>query len=130
MNTLSCQILRFSIAFLLLWFGWQQFFNAEAWLVFLPAWTGYLPIPGETLVQINGWFEIMAGIFLIIGVYTRVIAWVVGIKLIIMAAEIGGAIGVRDAVLGVVILALALAEPDKWTLDFCQSKTALANKND
>lgn len=122
MNTLSRQILRFSFVFLFLWFGWQQITSPNTWLGFLPDWTGYLPVPGEILVQANGWFEIVAAIFLALGIYTRIVSFILSIHLLVIAAETGGAIGIRDTILGAAVLALSLSEPDDWTLDYHQLK--------
>ena len=117
MSNTSRQILRYSLVFLFLWFGWQQIFEPAVWLGFLPEWTGYLPVPGEILVQANGWFGIMAAIFLAAGVFTRPTALILSLHLFVIAAEVGGAIGVRDSVLALASLALAASEPDSWTVD-------------
>lgn len=117
MSNFSRQILRFSLAMLFLWFGWQQLSSPEAWVFFLPDYVAYFPIPGEMLVQLNGWLEIIAALFLIAGVYTKVIAGLLGLHLLGIALMVGGATGVRDAALAFANFALAFSEPDNWTLD-------------
>lgn len=88
------------------------------WIGFLPIWTGYLPIPGAMLVQLNGWFEIMAAVCLCLGLYTRVVAALLALHLFGIAVSAGGAIGIRDAVLAMMGIALATsADEDPWTLD-------------
>jgi len=117
MSNTSRQILRYSLALLFIWFGCQQIFEPAVWLGFLPEWTGYLLVPREMLVRANGWFEIMAAIFLAVGVFTRPTALILSLHLFSIAAETGGAIGVRDSVLAMASLALAASEPDSWTVD-------------
>lgn len=123
MNQLSRQILRFSLVFLLCWFGWQQLAYPEAWMGYLPEWTGYLPVPAETLIRMNGWFELMAAVFLAAGIYAKFVALIVAAHLVVIAFEVGGAIGVRDFVLGAAALSLAFSEPDDWTCDVRCQKT-------
>jgi hypothetical protein len=47
MNRASALIIRFTMVGLFLWFGVRQLVDPAAWTVFLPQWTGYMPIPGE-----------------------------------------------------------------------------------
>ena len=117
MNNISQALLRYSLAALFLWFGWQQLANPSSWAVFLPSWTGYFPIPTEMLIRLNGWLEIIGALFLILGAFTRVVAGILALHLLAIAISIGGSIGVRDGALALACLALALSAPDKWTLD-------------
>lgn len=110
-------ILRFSFAVLFLWFGYQQLMDPGAWVAFLPNWIGYIPMPAQMFVQLNGWFEIMASIALIAGVFVRPVAVFLALHLFGIAVTAGGAIGVRDAVLAMIGIALGVAEPDSLTLD-------------
>lgn len=113
----SAILLRWSLVALFVWFGFQQLVSPSDWVGFLPEWTGYFPIPGEMLVQLNGLFELILATLLFIGVYTRVSAALLGVHLLGIAITAGGAIGVRDAALAMATIALALSEPDQWTLD-------------
>ena len=110
-------LLRWSWVALFFWFGTQQLLAPADWMGFLPEWMGYMPVPGEMIVQLNGLFELIVGFALLIGVYTRVSALLLALHLLSIAIVAGGAIGVRDAALSMVGFALALAEPDEWTLD-------------
>lgn len=110
-------ILRWSFAALFFWFGSQQLFSPASWVGFLPEFTGYFPIPGEMLVQLNGWLEIVCAFMLLIGLYTRIIAAFLALHLFGIAFTTGGAIGVRDTVLGMIGIALALSPTDDWALD-------------
>lgn len=110
-------VLRWAFALLFVWFGAQQLMDASSWVGFLPEFTGYLPIPGEMLVQLNGWLELCLALLLIAGYQTRLVSAFLALHLFGIAATVGGAIGVRDAGLGCMGLALALAPVDEWTAD-------------
>jgi uncharacterized membrane protein YphA (DoxX/SURF4 family) len=105
-------VLRYSFAALFLWFGYAQLTDASVWVGFLPGWTGYFPIPGEMLVQINGLAEVVAAFFLIFNVYTRLVAGLLGLHLLAIAVTAGGAIGARDAVLAMIGVAIAMKKED------------------
>lgn len=117
MSKTSSIIIRWSLSALFLWFGSQQLLNPSMWTAFLPAWTGYFPIPGEMLVQLNGWMEVVLGLSLATGIFTRYAAAILGGHLLFIAISVGGAIGARDAALAATTLALALSAPDSWSLD-------------
>ncbi len=110
-------VLRWSWVGLFLWFGSQQLIHPGQWVSFLPTWTGYFPVPGEMLVQLNGWLELCLAVLLAIGCYTRMVAGFLALHLFGIAVTAGGAIGMRDAVLGMVGVSLALGGPDRWTVD-------------
>lgn len=113
-------ILRWSFAALFFWFGSQQLLQPADWIGFLPEFTGYFPIPAEMLVQLNGWLEVVCAFMLLIGVYTRWVAGFLALHLFGIALTAGGAIGVRDAVLGMMGVALAMSPADDWTFDIKQ----------
>ncbi len=117
MTQTSAATIRYSLVLLFLWFGVQQLIDAPTWVGFLPEWTGYIPVPGELFVQLNGWMEVVFAVLLMLGVFTRVVAAVLGVHLLFIAVSVGGAIGVRDAALGLVTIAFALSPADRWTLD-------------
>ncbi|MEK9152884.1 MAG: DoxX family membrane protein, partial [Patescibacteria group bacterium] len=117
MSKASSVIIRWSLAVLFVWFGSQQLMHPSAWSAFLPEWTGYFPVPGEMLVRLNGWMEVVLGASMAAGLYVRIAAAVLGAHLFIIAVSVGGAIGARDYALSAVTLALALSTPDEWTLD-------------
>jgi uncharacterized membrane protein YphA (DoxX/SURF4 family) len=117
MNNISIKVLRYSWALLFVWFGYQQLTDPSVWVGYLPVWTGYFPIPGEMLVQLNGWSEIIAAAFLILGIFVRPVAVLLSLHLFGIAVVAGGATGVRDAALACAGLSLALSESDDWTID-------------
>lgn len=117
MRLRTAVLIRYAAAALFLWFGIQQLVDPAVWVGFLPEWTGYMPIPGEMLVQLNGWLEIVLAVMLGVGFYTRVAAALLGAHLLAIAVSVGGAIGMRDAVLALVTLSLALSPSDAFTFD-------------
>jgi len=119
----SIRILRYSFMILFLWFGYHQLMYPEMWTGFLPEWIGYFPIPAEMIIQLNGWFEVVAALFLGFGIFTRIIASLLAVHLFMVAVEVEGAIGMRDAVLAMIGVALATSPADPWTLDFRYGKT-------
>ena len=120
MNPLSratSVIIRYAMCLVFLWFGVNQLTHPASWVAFLPQWTGYFPIPGEMLIRLNGWFEVIFALLLAAGVYTRIAAFLLGAHLLVIALDVGGAIGVRDAGLSITTMSLALSHPDDWTID-------------
>ena len=117
MTLASRVLLRWSWALLFVWFGTQQLMHPAQWTAFLPLWTGYFPIPGEMLIQLNGWMEIVLAGCLLAGFYTRFASGILAIHLAGIAISVGGATGVRDLALAAAGVAIALDTPDAWTLD-------------
>lgn len=117
MSLASRIVLRWSWALLFVWFGTQQLMHPSQWVAFLPVWTGYFPVPAEMLIQLNGWMEVCLAGLLILGCFTRISAIILAGHLAMIAASVGGAIGVRDAALAAAGVSLALSGPDEWSLD-------------
>lgn len=110
-------VLRYSWALLFFWFGFSQLSDAASWVIYLPQWTGYFPIPGEMLVQLNGLFEVCCAILLTLGLHTRIISGFLALHLFGIAVSVGGATGVRDAALAAAGVAIALQGPDALALE-------------
>jgi uncharacterized membrane protein YphA (DoxX/SURF4 family) len=130
MKLASQLLLRYSWSLLFVWFGTQQLLHPSAWTAFLPAWTGYFPIPADMLIQLNGWMEICAAILLAIGYGTRLMAAFLALHLAGIAVSVGGAIGVRDAVLSAAGFSLALAGPDAWSADIFLKRPKNPSENE
>lgn len=107
-------VLRCGIAAVIIWFGVQQLLNAEAWTIWLPAWTAISGIEPTTIVYLNGGFEVVTGLMLLIGFWTRLVAFVLFLHLLVIVFDIGmNPTGVRDFGLAVALLAIALREEQK-----------------
>ncbi|MEK9155076.1 MAG: DoxX family membrane protein [Patescibacteria group bacterium] len=113
----SAVIVRYTLTLLFLWFGTQQLIDPSAWIGFLPEWVGYIPVPAETFVRLNGLMEVVFALLLGIGAYTRIAAAILGLHLLGIAISVGNATGVRDAALALCTLSIALNQPDERTLD-------------
>lgn len=110
-------VLRCGLAVVIIWFGAQQLLNAEAWTIWLPEWTALSGIAPTTIVSLNGGFEVIAGLMLLIGVWTRLVAFVLFLHLLVIIFDIGiNPTGVRDFGLAIALLAVALREENKTVL--------------
>lgn len=110
-------VLRLGLVCVYAWFGYMQLADIAAWELWVPAWASGL-MPAHTVVLINGTFELLAAALLLAGYYTRAVALVLAVHLLLIAFDIGlSAIGVRDFGLAMATLALGLGAPDTLTLD-------------
>ena len=111
-------ILRAGLVALFLWFGLSQLTAPGDWVAWVPQWTEILGLSANIVVLLNGAFEVVLGLALAVGFYTRVAALLLSLHLLFIAYEVGyNDIGVRDFSLAVATLSLALFEPDSFTLD-------------
>jgi uncharacterized membrane protein YphA (DoxX/SURF4 family) len=118
LKTLAPTFLRISMSLVILWFGVQQIIDPTSWLGFLPAWTASLPISQIHFIYFNGTFEIIFGIFLLIGFYTRIVALVLALHLLDIAYTVGyNAIGIRDLGLALSTMTIFLYGADGLTFD-------------
>ena len=123
MNYICCReygniLLRYAMAVLFLWFGLNQLFNADAWLVWLPQWVEGLPIEPLTFIYMNGFFETVFGAFLALGLFTRMSALLLSLHLFGIAFSLGyNDIAVRDFCLALAAMAVSFYGSDKWCCD-------------
>jgi len=110
-------VLRLALALVYLWFGASQLTDPNAWTGFVPAWaSGISGMSAFTIVHVNGWFEVIAGALLALGIGVRPVAALLFLHLAVIAAHLGVTeIGVRDFGLSMATLAIAL-HGDDW---FC-----------
>lgn len=117
-DNISKVILRTGLVVLFLWFGISQITNVSDWVAWVPPWALGFGLSDIQIVLANGWFETIGGTLLILGLWTRIAAFVLSIHLFSLAFTIGiNDIGVRDFALATSTLALALFGPDTYTLD-------------
>ena len=111
-------MLRTGLVILFLWFGLSQVMAPGDWVAWVPQWTESLGLSATMIVLLNGLFEVVLGVLLAIGFYTRIAALLLSLHLLFIAYEIGyNDIGVRDFALAVTGIALSLFGPDKYSLD-------------
>ncbi len=112
-------VLRIGLSLVFLWFGTQQLLHTASWLKMIPQ--SIVDISGftaPTLVHFNGAFEIVFGICLLLGFFTRITALLLSLHLLNITFVVGyGATGVRDFGLSFAMISLFLYGADSVSLD-------------
>lgn len=110
-------VLRIGLGAVMLWFGYQQLTNSQAWVIWVPEWTAMLGMAPATIVLLNGLFEVAAGLLLILGIFVPFISLLLFLHLGIIVFDIGlTPIGVRDIGIAVGTLALAMLGSGPYSL--------------
>ncbi len=111
-------ILRLGTALLFLWFGINQLFDSSSWISFLPSWTSSLPISQNSFVLINGGFETVLGIMLLIGFATRISALLLSLHLLGIVSTLGyNDLMIRDLALSIATFTIFMHGTDEWCLE-------------
>lgn len=111
-------ILRVGMSLVILWFGSQQLLHPAMWTGFLPDWVSSLPLTPITFIYLNGWLEIVAGILLFLGFFTRIVGTILALHLLGIVFSVGyTAVGVRDFGLTIALISIVLNGEDSWSLD-------------
>ena len=107
-------LLRLGLASVFLWFGVEQLINPLEWIGFVPDFASKFFLNTTQIVLINGLFETLGATLLILGVYTRLIALLLGLHMLGIAISIGiNPIGVRDFGLAFATISLGLIGYEK-----------------
>jgi uncharacterized membrane protein YphA (DoxX/SURF4 family) len=118
MEKLAPVVLRVGMALVFFWFGTHQLQNPSMWISFIPKWLHVSTAVATKFVLMNGLFEIIGGILLVLGAYTRVVAFLLSLHLFGIAFSIGlNNIGARDLGLAVAAFAVGLLGGGKWSID-------------
>ena len=90
----------------------------------LPEFTfGLEPI---TAIYLNGSFEVILAIFLLLGLFTRITSFIIGLHLVSIAWVVGyGGVWARDLALATAAFSIFLRGPDEYCLDKCIFKKKL-----
>jgi len=113
----SAPILRIGVSIVFLWFGFNQVFDPNYFISYLPAFVYQLPFSVISFVMFNGILELILGGLLIAGMYTRVVAFLLGLHLLAITISLGyNEIAVRDLGLTIATFAVMLNGKDKWSL--------------
>lgn len=111
-------ILRLGLAAVFIWFGASQLLSPSQWTSFLPSWVAAVQFPVVTFVLLNGLFEIIAGVLLALGAWTRIAAFILAVHLVGIAFSIGyNSVAVRDIGLALATLALAVGGAGSYSID-------------
>jgi len=126
----SSSLLRVGIAIVFLWFGFSQIKNPASWTRMVPEYATFL-FPTTTLIYINGIIEIILATLLLMGLYTRIVSFVLGLHLLHIATIVGyGPTGARDFSLAIATFAIFLAGPDDFCLDKLKKTKVNTSIND
>lgn len=111
LTQVGLSLLRISLGILFIAFAIMQLQNPAVWTGFVPEGLGNILDP-RLLVLFNAAAEIVLGIILILGVYTRIVALLLALHLFAIAFSLGfSPTGLRDFGLAFATLALALVNP-------------------
>ena len=110
-------LLRIAISLVFLWFGANQLINPENFIGYLPGFITTLD-SAKTAVILNGIFEAVFGLLLLLGIFTRPVALLLGLNLLAITFSLGyNEIAVRDFGLALACFAVALNGNDQWCLN-------------
>ena len=111
-------VLRISLGLVFLWFGFTNIFNHESLVGYLPEFVYSLGISLQSIMLLNGIFEIVFGTLLIIGLFTRVVAFILFLHVLSIMFSLGyNDVAIRDFGLAFASLSISLHGADKWCLD-------------
>jgi uncharacterized membrane protein YphA (DoxX/SURF4 family) len=110
-------MVRLAISAVVMWFGVSQLTNPSMWLGVVPAWATGMGLTANTIIFLNGIFEVIASILLAIGLFVRPVAALLGLHLLVITHGFGpSATGVRDFGLSLAAFGVALAGEDRWSI--------------
>ncbi|MEI6553117.1 MAG: DoxX family protein [bacterium] len=107
-------VLRIGMAVVILWFSLQQFLHNSFWTAYIPdSIVALTHLGAPTLVMLNAIFELVFGLALVFGLYTRISALLLALHLFDIMWVVGyGDIGVRDLGLAIGTLVVFMNGPD------------------
>jgi uncharacterized membrane protein YphA (DoxX/SURF4 family) len=112
-------IVRLALSLVFLSFSYLQFSNPGMWGGVVPKFVSAM-VGGNAglIVSLNAWFELLAGLMLIIGFHTRAVALLLALHLFGIASSFGfSPIGIRDFGLAFATLSIFFTGMDVWCLD-------------
>lgn len=109
-------VLRIAMALVFFWFAINQLIAPNDWTGYLPEFL-YNTANPAIFIYVNAIFEIIFGTLLILGIFTRIAALLLGLHLLGISITLGwSAIAIRDYGLALATLAIVLNGPDKLCL--------------
>ena len=112
-------VLRAGLALIFLYFGIDKFVNPLMWIPWIPKFVlKSVALSDFTLIYLQGVILCVLGVFLLLGLFTRIAAGISAFVMLIIVIAVGfNDLGVRDSALGVMALSLALAKKHVFSLD-------------
>ncbi|MCA9478432.1 MAG: DoxX family membrane protein [Nanoarchaeota archaeon] len=115
-------LLRIGLSLVFLWFGASQLMNPNNFVGYLPTFL-FASSMAKAFVLANGIFEIIAGLLLLGGLFTRIVSFLLALHLMVITIELGmGETAVRDFGLSIATLAVCLGGYDSWSIDYYRKK--------
>lgn len=112
-------IARVGLALVFLYFGLSQLRDPSSFVGWLPPEVGAIPLPSVTIILLNGALEVFFGTLLLLGIYTRLSAAILGVHLLGIAVSMGFTqTSVRDFGLSIATIAIAFYGPDTYSVDW------------
>jgi uncharacterized membrane protein YphA (DoxX/SURF4 family) len=117
-------ILRIGLGIPFFWFGIDKFFNPIFWARFIPEYMkSLIPISINSFMYLQGTIEVLVGIFLIIGLFTRITSYLSSIILIVVIISVGfNNISLRDVGLLSISISLIYLNSGKLSIDNLRGK--------
>ncbi len=111
-------VLRVALALVFIAFSVMQLWTPENWASYVPGFLISGVFTPVLLVLANAYFEMIFGILLLLGLYTRASSLLLGLHLIGITLSVGfNAVGVRDFGLAFATLSLFITGAEKYSLD-------------
>jgi len=108
---------RLGIGIVFLWIGIDIWLNTDYWMTWLPGYVSQFIEP-QIMMLMTGVFDFVFGLLLLLGLFTRISAFLMALHLIGVIMTIGyNDIAVRDFGLLLATIGIFLHGPDKWCLD-------------
>jgi len=107
-------VLRVGMAIVILWFSIQQFLHNSVWTAYIPdSIVNFTHMSAPTLVLLNAIFELVFGLAMMFGWYTRFVSLLLALHLFDIMWVVGyGEIGVRDFGLAIGTFVVFMNGPD------------------
>ncbi|MBM3232674.1 DoxX family protein [Candidatus Pacearchaeota archaeon] len=110
-------ILRIGLSLVFLWFGINQLLYPLNWIGWVPGFASSTIDP-FTIVFVNGISEIVFGVLLLIGLYTRIASFLLALHMLGITLSVGwNEIGVRDFGILMALISVFLHGADDYCLD-------------
>ncbi len=110
-------VVRIGLSLVFLWFGMNQLLYPLNWIGWVPMSMAHM-MGAHNLVFFNGIFEVVLGVLLLVGKYTRVVSLLLALHLLGITFSVGfNEIGVRDFGLTLALVSVFLHGSDDWCFD-------------
>ncbi len=126
LKTYSPTVLRIGMALIAIWFGAQELLYPQMWVSYIPdSVVAFSHLNANFLVHMNGAFELVFGLALLVGIKTRITAFLLSIHMLDITYVVGyGALGIRDLGLAFGLIAVFMHGPSLLSFDMFKKETS------